>query len=333
MSILSRNRHHAHDKIFKELKIIPQTWEISLDLIENFISDCRARGLTPHSIETYKSNVKSFLHACKDPCTVHIEDLRTFLNNLRDRGLSGSTLKGYFAALSAFYDYLVFEGIIQNNPVISFKKRYLSRIKDQHNTRQLISIQEMQLLIKAAKSIREKAILMTLAKTGMRRGELLSLQVEDINLKNSTITIPAKAKRTNRLTFMDDELKGVLLEYLSWRVFRAKSSWLWITKHGGRIHKDYPGKIIAMMGAALGLHDPAGLLCSRLTPHCFRHWLTTHLFRNGMNPEYIKWLRGDSLKKDAWEIYNHIDIEEVRQEYMRCIPKLIEGLAAPKNIS
>lgn len=294
-----------------------------MNLIENFISDCQARGLTPHSIETYKSNVKIFLHHCKDPFTVHIDDLRTFLNELRNRGLSGSTLKGYFAALSAFYDYLVFDGIIQSNPVISFKKRYLSRVKDQHNTRQLISVQDMRNLIDVTKGIREKAILITLAKTGMRRGELLSLNMEDINFKYGTITIPAKAKRTNRITFMDDELKGILLEYLSWRVSKAKSPWLWISGHGGRIHKDYPGKIIARMGAEVSLHDPDGLLCSKLTPHCFRHWLTTHLFRNGMNPEYIKWLRGDSLKKDAWELYNHIDIEVVREEYLRRIPKLL----------
>jgi len=43
-----------------------------------------------------------------------------------------------------------------------------------------------------------------------------------------------------------------------------------------------------------------------------------------MDPEYIKWLRGDSLKKDAWQRYNHIDPAEVREQYLRKIPQLLD---------
>lgn len=51
--------------------------------------------------------------------------------------------------------------------------------------------------------------------------------------------------------------------------------------------------------------------------------LRDHLYRAGMDPQYIKWLRGDSLQKEAWQVHNHIDIESVRMEYERCIPKLL----------
>ncbi len=232
-------------------------------------------------------------------------------------------MRGYFSALSAFYDYLVFENKLPNNPILPFRKRYLARVKVHGETRQLISIQNMQLLISAAAGIKEKAILMVLAKTGMRRGEFMNLKPEDIDFNNDIIHIPYAAKRTNRIAFMDDELKIILLQYLSWRSGRAKSPWLWISKHGGRIHKDYPGKVLAELGAALGLHNPEGPLNQRLTPHCMRHFFTTWLYRAGMDSEYLKWLRGDSLSSEAWEIYNHIDIEEVRIEYLRRIPKLI----------
>jgi len=257
---------------------------------------------------------------------VDLHDLRSFLGDLRTRGIQPSTLKGYFAALSALYDYLVFEGLHNTNPIPSFRKRYLSRLKDQYggeNSRQLISVQDMQLLVSAAGSIHDQALMMTLAKTGMRRGELHGLRLEDIDIKRSIIRIPAKAKRSNRLAFMDIELQEVLAQYLSWRKSRARTDWFWITKHGGRIHKDYPGRILGKLGAQLGLHDPAGPLCSKLTPHCCRHWFTTHLHRAGMNPEYIKWLRGDSLRSEAWQIYNHIDPDDVLDEYLLCMPRLL----------
>jgi len=190
----------------------------------------------------------------------------------------------------------------------------------------------MQVLVSAAAGIRDKALLLTLAKTGLRRGELLALQAHDIDITRCIIRVPAKAKRSNRLAFMDPELQAALRMYLIWRKPRARTSWLWISKRGGRIHKDYAGKMIAELGEELGYHDPGGPLCSKLTPHCFRHWFTTWLFRAGMEPEYIKWLRGDSLRAEAWQIYNHIDGDQVRQEYLRCIPAIMQE-SQSKNIT
>lgn len=296
-----------------------------MTLLNEFVSDCQARGLTKHTIETYQSAVKSFIQACENPFAVELIHLKAFLGELRARDLAASTLKGYFSSISSFYDFLIYDGATGINPIPSFRKRYL-RTKEQQNgenARQLISVQQMQLLVSAATSIREKALILTLAKTGIRRGELLSLRVEDINFKDGTIRIAAKAKRSNRLTFMDEELKETLREYLHWRGWKARTSWLWISDHGGRIHKDMPNLILADLGAALGLHQKQGPISAKLTCHCMRHFFTTHLFRHGMNIEYIKWLRGDALHKEAWQIYNHIDIEEVRQEYLHRIPKLV----------
>lgn len=295
-----------------------------MNWIEGFISDCQARGMTWHSIQTYRSQVNFFLLKY-NPLKSGFDDMRSFLIELRGKGLKGSTLRGYFVAISAFYDYLVLEGAIKSNPVPQFRKRYL-RIKEPRNgenTRQLISIQDMQLLVSAAAGVQEKAIILTMAKTGIRRGELLDLTVNDIDIKNGIIRIPAKAKRSNQLAFMDDEFRDILEQYLSWREMHAKSDWLWITKSGGRIHKDHPGRILACLAENLGIHEKEGPICRRLTPHCCRHWFTTWLYRAGMDPEHIKFLRGDSLSSESWQIYNHIDIEEVRAEYLRRIPKLI----------
>ncbi|MFQ6060724.1 MAG: tyrosine-type recombinase/integrase, partial [Thermoplasmata archaeon] len=79
-----------------------------------------------------------------------------------------------------------------------------------------------------------------------------------------------------------------------------------VTKHAGR----------------LGIHDSDSEdLEGRFTPHCFRHWFTTMLRRGGMRRELIQELRGDS-RKDAIDIYDHIDPEELHREYLRCIPAL-----------
>lgn len=296
--------------------------ELSKMYLERFILDCKAKGMTRHSIETYRSNVSEFLIYNPDPRVITIDHLRSYLEKLRYRQLSQSTLKGYMSAISSLYDFLVFEKEIQVNPVISFRKRYLDRIKSQPESRQLISIEDMKALYNGARNIQEKAMILVMAKTGIRRGELHDLRESDLDFERKIIQIPKKAKRSSNIAIMDEELKTLLEDLILWRQLRAKTDWLWISTKGGRIHKDAPGMILAEIGRKLHIHQDKGPLSRKLTPHCFRHWFTTHLFRAGMDPQYIKFLRGDSLKEESWQIYNRIDIELVRAEYLRCMPQI-----------
>jgi len=290
--------------------------------LERFILDCRAKGMTKHSIETYKCNVSEFLTYNPDPKVVMTDQLRSYLEILRSRQLANSTIKGYMSAVSSLFDFLVFEKEIQINQVLSFRKRYLDRSKNHPETRQLISIEEMRCLLSAAGGIQEKAIILVLAKTGIRRGELHDLRESDLDFDRKIIQIPQKAKRSCNIAIMDPELENTLKDLILWRQRRAKTDWLWISTKGRRIHRDMYGMILADLGRKLHLHQNKGPLSRRLTPHCLRHWFTTHLFRAGMDPQYIKFLRGDSLREESWQIYNQIDIGLVRAEYLRCIPQI-----------
>lgn len=302
-----------------------------MDWLEGFEQDCKARGITPHGIETYLSCVKSFLQAYTEPSEVKLDDLRAYLVKLRSRDLSDSTLKGYFSAIGAFYEYLVFEGAIRSNPVPGFRKRYL-RVKLQYNgenTRQLISIEQMGQLLNLCRDILPWTVMLFLAKTGVRRGELISMDIQDINLDKGEFIVKPKSKRSNRLGFLDSELSEALREYLDWRKPRAQGNALWISPAGTRITRNMVYNIVVDHAELAGLHDPAGPLNKKFTPHCLRHFFTTHLRRAGMPREFIKELRGDR-RKDAVDIYDHIDSEELRISYLECIPKLFD-IGLPKK--
>lgn len=305
-----------------------------MEIIRGYLKDCEVRGLTHQTVLTYKTNIIEFLARNPDPTQVMLVDLIKHLERLRNRNLRGSTLKCHFAAISSLYDYLIFIGKAQTNPILPFRRRYLARIKETiegENTRQLISIEQMCLLGGSAESILDLMIIVLLAKTGIRRGELLALKISDIYLEQGIIRLPDKAKRTNRLAFIDDEQREVLTEYTAWRELHATCDWLMVTKHGGRIHKDYPGKVIKKLALKFRLHDSSGPLCRRLTPHAFRHWFTTNLSRGNMKEVYIEWLRGDSISGKSWKRYNHIDPERVRVEYLKCIPKILNSFQSGEN--
>lgn len=294
-------------------------------MINGFTSDCHARGLTKHTVETYKSCCNHFLQRYHDPAAVGLNELREYLASLRIRDLQGSTLKGYFAAISSLYDYLVFENIIKSNPIPGFRRRYL-RIKNQYggeNTRQLISIEQMSRLISLANGdILDKSMILFLAKTGLRRGELISTDIQDLDLEKMWFRVKPKAKRSNRLGFLDPELSATLREYLDWREQRAIDKALWVHSNGHRVSRNYVYYMVVRHASLLGLHDPNGPLCNKFGPHCCRHFFTTMLRRNGMQREFIQELRGDR-RKEAIDIYDHIEVEELRRSYLKYIPKLL----------
>ncbi len=303
--------------------------------IKDFSEDCRSRGLTQHTIATYKSNVATFLNYVDNPLNVDISTLRKFLDHLKEmefkrgksikKGVHPKTIKAYFSAISTYYDFLVFNRQLEISPIPSFTKRYLSRIKQQYNgenTRQLITIDQMKQLINLDMPIQDRAILMVLVKTGIRRGELLSIDSGDLNLEKKEIILKPKAKRTNRLVIFDDETARVLQLFLDWRKTRTKTDALFISPLGLRLNKEVPNEILARHGSILGLHDPNGALNQKLTPHCMRHSFTTYLRREGMPREMIQELRGDR-RKDAIDIYDHIDLSELKDRYFKCIPRLL----------
>jgi integrase/recombinase XerD len=91
-----------------------------------------------------------------------------------------------------------------------------------------------------------------------------------------------------------------------------------------RLNRNGVGYIFVKWAEIAELHDSSSdKIENHFTPHCCRHWNTTHLSNGGegMPREYIKELRGD-VNTDAMDIYNHIDHEKLRKSYLSHIPQL-----------
>jgi integrase/recombinase XerD len=108
---------------------------------------------------------------------------------------------------------------VDKNPVGSVRKRYIRRYKDHEEgqMRKLISVEDMARLINSTLDIRDKAIITILAKTGIRRKELISLDVSDVDFVEQKIKLKPTAKRTNRTVFFDDEAAVILRRWIRTR--------------------------------------------------------------------------------------------------------------------
>ncbi|MEM2099663.1 MAG: tyrosine-type recombinase/integrase [Candidatus Bathyarchaeia archaeon] len=294
-------------------------------LIKAFSQDCRLRGMTEESIRRYISSLKIFGKFLEKHglsiSDVNVNVFRDFLHYMiYERNAKHKTVKNYFSALSAFYDYLTFEGYISSNIVLPFRKRYLKRYKDGYDDpeRRLLSVEEMSCLVNSILDPRDKAIALLLAKTGMRRGELLRLDVKDINWMEYAITLKPTPKRSNRTVFFDDECAVALRRWLKVReTLNPPTNALFISYQSlRRLDRNGLYTTIVKYAKRLGFHNPdSPKLEDHFGPHCFRHWFTTWLLRNGMPREYLKELRGDR-RKEAIDIYYHIDKQELRKKYL-----------------
>ncbi|WP_091938019.1 tyrosine-type recombinase/integrase [Methanolobus profundi] len=299
---------------------------VQMDLINEFVRDCELRGLELRTVQTYRGSVRRFLDEYPDPtkCTKH--EILDYLGHLQTKDITVGTIKRDFAAISGLFDYLLFCEKIRVNPVGQIRKRYLNQ-PEMPESRQIPELSEMRQLIGSIEpeSVLERTIVTFLAKTAGRKGEFLALKKDDVDLRKDMIYWPSKKKRKIRIGFVDQELHDLLEEYLIWREEqKPKSEYLWISTTGHRIHKDYVNAVIQYYAKPLGMHDHHGPLHTRLTSHCLRGFFTTQMQRAGMQEVYIKWLRGDSLKKKTWaNNYLEFDPELVRKEYLSCVPELI----------
>lgn len=300
-----------------------------MTLLKEYEADCELRGLA--SREVYVLYAREFCRFLemrgKDPSQVDRADLKAYLQAIKSRGLKPTSQTRVFASIGAFYEFLVDEGVLEINPVRAFRRRYIRPYKENcgSDPKQLISVEQAAMLVNSILITRDKALLVLLFKTGMRLGELCSLDVGDIDLIDMSLTLTPTAKRSNRLLFFDHETARILQTWMVIRPDREKlgpSSPLFLSKKGVRLCHQRVQEIVQQHAARVGLHDALSKSpARRFTPHCARHFFTTHLMRAGMAREYIKWLRGDALN-EAIDIYHHIDADDVRRAYMACVPQM-----------
>ena len=303
------------------------------EFIRKFIQyeQCVDRSVWTQKSLKYTLN-RFFSENLKNAIEIDCDDLQKFFLYLKKRkgrggnALHSESIRKHINNLSSFYNWMVMEEHIHHSPVKLFRwkfmRPYLKSHQSRSNTRQLISLTEMRELISSALDQRDKAIMLTLAKTGVRAGELLSMEVNDVNFRDFSIKLKENNKRTNLLVFFDKETSKVLKKWLRIREMTVEngSQMLFTTRYGRGMSHNTLNNIIKKYAKMVGLHNPDDSnLEGRFTAHCYRHFFTSTLRKAGMPREFVMELRGDK-RGDTMDIYYHISTSELREAYLRYMP-------------
>ena len=298
-----------------------------MNLLEIYKIDMELQGLARTTIESNVIRIKQYMTWANqqgiDPAKADREVIKSFLSHEKNRGMKKATLQRNFSTLTSFFDFLEEEGLAPSNPVRIVRKKYLRAYKRDAEERQIISIADAAQMVAATIDTRDRAILLTLLKTGIRKGELVSLDVDDVDLQEMSIKLKPTGKRTNRTVFFDHETARALERWIKARNARSGNSpALFLGEDKSRLKRCGIGDVVVRAADRVDLHDSSSnKLDEHFTPHCCRHWFTTHLLRAGMPRDFVKELWGDA-RREAIDIYNHIDKKELKESYLAHIPQL-----------
>ena len=244
---------------------------------------------SPNTIKTYVSYIKSFTTEFQDRSleSVTTGDINDYILGLiRNKGISASQQNQRINAIKFYYEQ-----------VLGRKKEYyhLNRPKKEKKLPNVLTVEEVEQIIKHCNNLKHKCILMTLYSGGLRRSELINLKITDIDSQRMLIRITHSKGKKDRYTLLSQKLVQLLRDYYRW--YKPKY-WLFEGQGGGQYSATSIENIFrkALKKAQIKKHA---------TPHTLRHSFATHLLEQGINLRYIQEILGHSSTKTT-EIYTHV---------------------------
>lgn len=284
-------------------------------LIERFMDFLKAeQGVSDHTLRAYGKDLKEFFSFIdKKPKDIDYLDIRGFLASLHHRRLKKSSIARKLASIRSFYKYLHREGHVKKNPakLISLPKvpKDLPRFLDIDEVFSLMDKPEGDTF----KATRDKAILELLYSSGLRVSELTSLDISDLDNKESLIRVKGKGKK-ERIVPVGSKAIDAIQNYLPERIsLRKKSSpALFLNNRGGRLTQRSVRRILLHYSRMINLKGD-------LSPHTLRHTFATHLLHEGADLRSIQELLGHSSLSTT-QRYTHVDIGHLTEVYDKAHP-------------
>jgi len=279
------------------------------------------RNASPHTIASYRRDLvqlQNYLE--KRRITLKTLDniiLRGFLSSLFQSGNKKSTVARKLASTRSFLQYCLQKGWLEDNPA-----RVVATPKQGKNVPSFLSEEEMthflDLPTKPKKTLdyRDKALLELLYATGIRVGELVGMNVEDVNFNQRLIRVRGKGKKERLLPF-GRKAAVSLRDYLRWRKLinqgRIEEEALFLNFRGRRLSSRSVERIVDK-------YLQRAALRRKISPHSLRHSFASHLLSRGADLRVIQELLGhESLA--TTQKYTHIDLKQLLEVYRKSHPR------------
>jgi len=263
------------------------------------------RGFSVNSISSYKEDItkfKKFINYTKNPLEVNSDDIKGFLHDI-SKELNSTSQSRVISGLRSFFEFLIFEKYIKDNPL-----KLIESPKTSRKLPDVLSLEEIDLLIsKIDLSIeqgeRNLAIIELLYGCGIRVSELVDLKISDLFFEENFIKVTGKGNK-QRLIPIGNITKQNINNYLlnsrnKIKVINTFKDHVFLNRRGKNLTRAMIFTIIKKLAKKANFNKS-------ISPHTFRHSFATHLLENGADLRTIQQLLGHESITTT-EIYMHLD--------------------------
>jgi site-specific recombinase XerD len=265
-------------KLVEGYRLCPESYLLKLEL----------KRYSANTVKNYISSFETFINQFQDKELKEINevDIRKYLQLLIQKGVSNSQVNLTINSIKFYYE-----------TVLGMPNRFYSieRPRKERLLPEVLSKEEIIKIIESANNIKHKCIIGLLYSSGLRRSELLNLEVTDIDSKRMVVIIKNAKGNKDRVTVLSPNLLKDLKTY--YREYRP-AKYLFEGQKGDKYSASSVLTIVKSSAIKAGMHK-------KVTPHMLRHSFATHLLENGTDLRHIQILMGHNSTKTT-EIYTHV---------------------------
>lgn len=284
-----------------------------LEFIEN------DKKLSSNTLQSYRRDImqlEEYLEAENIAYNkVTKEDVENYIEHLKEIGKKTSTISRNIASIRSFYQYLVRVKKIKKDPTEGIQSPKIEK-----KAPSILSSEEVELLLEQPKNvdlkgIRDKAMLEFAYATGMKVTEIISLNVEDVNVNEAYVVCNSGFKKRS-IPLGSISLKA-LIEYMKnarpYLIKDEKEKALFVNINGKRLTRQGFWKIVKF-------YKEQAHITKDITPHVLRHSFATHLLQNGADLKSIQTMLGHS-DISSTQVYMQFQDDTIKNVYHKAHPR------------
>ena len=291
--------------------------EKQLNLFFGFLEN--EKKVSSNTLQSYKRDLKQFEkylnENAKDYSKITEEGIKEYIGYMQEIGKKPSTISRGLASIRSFYQYESKNKTVEKDPTDGIQSPKIEK-----RVPSVLTSNEVALLLEQPKNvdlkgIRDKAMLEFAYATGMRVTEIISLNVEDVNLETGYVTCKSgKKERTVPVGNMSlKALKEYMLKARGTMIKDEEEKALFVNVNGQRLTRQGFWKIIKY-------YKEQAHIEKEITPHVLRHSFATHLLQNGADLKSIQTMLGHSDILST-QIYMQFQDETLKNIYRKAHPR------------
>lgn len=275
---------------------------------------------SPNTVSSYLRDVTQFAEYLRESENSDLkraksEMVSAYMKWMQGRGKSASSVTRFLASIKSFYTYMLGEGAIKISPAKGIIANHVERKYPEVLTNKEVELFLEQPQCVDPKGFRDHAMLELLYATGIRVTELISLDLEDLNLPAAFIRCESKGKERSiplyhtAVKALQDYVRDVRLQLIADSAEKA----LFVNMNGERMSRQGFWKIIKHYQEKAGIEKD-------ITPHTLRHSFAVHLLENGADLRSIQEMLGHA-DISSTQIYTHVVNRQLKDVYQKAHPR------------